>query len=160
MGVKELKKAGTEFLFRWMLTRMRPAIVEALRAWLEKYSDDQIRQMMARGEMPPMPADLFIQATGYADFADSFTLEELLEEYLGPARPSIIAMITEMPDVTPGYLVKLHGYLLDRIKHPEQAQVTASEKAPPQTVTCDQCQKSFPFTDGLTACPFCNAPAN
>ena len=147
-------------MFRWALTTFRPEIVKGLRKWLEVYTDDQIRQMMVKGEIPPIPPDLFIQAAGYADFVDGFTLEELVEDYLGPARPSIVAMISEMPDVTPAYLVKLHAFLIDRIKHPEQAEVGAGKKADTVMATCDKCQKSFPFVDGLTECPFCKAPAN
>lgn len=161
----DLKNTGTEFGF-WMGVEVsRPLIIRELRTWLERYSDSDLRKMMQENKLPSVPPKLFAEATSYAKYVDKIEIVELLEEYLGPARPSIIHIMNEMGEKGTTYMLDLHKYLIECVKSPEKARIGLSPKSEAEMVviTCNKCNQSFPVhRDKVTEiekCPLCGASA-
>lgn len=161
----DLKDTGTEFLFWWGVEAARPLIIQKLRVWLERYSDSDLRKMMQENKFPSVPPKFFADAASYAKYVDKIEIVELLEEYLGPSRPSIIRIMNEMGEKGWAYMLDLRQYLIECVKSPEKARIGLSPTPEVEMVviTCDQCKQSFPVplnkVTEIEKCPLCGASA-
>ncbi len=163
MALEFLKDLGGEFVFWMGVETGKPQIIQELREWLQNFSDEDLRSMMVNSKFPPIPEDSFQDAHRFANYVSKIEIVELLEEFLGPARPSIIKVMNELGEPGYAYMKSLYDYLIDCVQHPEKAKVELKSKPGPEmvNVTCDQCHKSWPVQKDkvpeIKECVFCKA---
>jgi len=158
------KEIGSEFAFHMAIEISKPDIVKGFREWLSGFTIQEFKEMILKGEMPPVSGDMFSNAAPYVKYMEGFSVFDLFE-FVGEASPELFKMIQDMGAQGANYLVTLRQYLLDCCKHPEKAPAVVPDagKAPEMvSVTCDKCGKKFVVKKSevatLEKCPFCEAP--
>jgi len=155
-----LKKVGSKWLFEFFLQQFHNEIIEGLKKLLASYSEADIRRMVKNQTFPDVPPELFRSASQYAEYLEAISVERLVEEFLAPARPDLIAALEDMGMAGAQWLVALHAHLLKCIKEPEKAPTPQGPKTNIVMAKCDICGKSWPVPreqfDSITECPFCH----
>jgi len=156
-----LKKIGSKWLFEFFLEQFHDQIVEGLKKVLAPYTEADIRRMVRKKIFPDVPPELFQAASQYAEYLETITVERLVEEFLGPARPDLIAAIESMDMSGAQWLVALRNHLINCIKEPGKAPIQHRERKDMVMATCDICGKSWPVPreefGSIEECPFCHA---
>jgi len=158
---KRLSKFGSRFAFEFFVEVMHNQIVAGLRKYLSSIGTEDIRQMVKKGEFPPLKHLDFSTLGDNNEHLEKISVVRLME-YIGEARPDLATVIQDMGMQGAEYLVKLRLHLLEMVKHPEKSLAESTDYKPPAkmvSATCDQCGKSFPVpkeeASSLDKCPFC-----
>jgi hypothetical protein len=158
MVLDSLKKVGSRFAFECFLEVWKPKLVESLRKWLEQYSVEDINRMVSQGQFPDVSKLDLSVVKDYLEYIDKISIERLIEDFLGPARPDLIQAIIEMGMPGANWLVKLRLELLEKVRKGQKPADIVKEDT--VLATCDACGKSWPVArsdfDKVKECPFCH----
>ena len=155
MSLKDtLKEKGKSFTLELWLEFNYDSFIEMVRGALEDVTPEDIKGFVSNKLPLPIPADAFTNMKGFEGFLEGLEPMRIVE-WLSDARPDLVAALDKIPEA-PEYIVNLKQYIVDTVKHGEQA-------GKQKKVTCGDCKNIFyateeeaeALTKGDMPCPFC-----